>query len=363
MIYILHMNLAALDLNLLVALDALLAESSATRAASRIGRSQPAMSHALKRLRALLGDPLLVRAGGAMELTERAQAMRAPLEQVLERVRELLVTSEFEPRTSARAFQLLMPDYACDLLLPRIVERVAREAPGVRIEVRPWRSPGGASRELARTIDAVVTCVPAGFDGFYRRRLFTDRDACVRRSGHPLARRLGRLDAFLGARHVAVVGRGAREDPIDTWLRAEGHARNIASVVPSYLQALHLVAQSDFVAVIPSRIIEAVQRSLGVAAVPVPPPLDVGTFDEFLLHPERSHQDPASVWLRGVITQVAKPLDRAGQSPHRRGILASTARAAVDSPAGSSAASAQRSARASSNARARSAGSRSAQAG
>jgi DNA-binding transcriptional LysR family regulator len=308
--YLRRMNLAAVDLNLLVALDALLAESSVMRAAGRLGLSQPAMSHSLKRLRATLGDPLLVRAGGAMQLTTRARAMRAPLEQVLERVRTLLVTSEFDPRASTRTFQLMLPDYACELLLPRILERVERQSSGVRIEVRAWQTPGSSSHELARAIDVVVTCVPAGFDGFYRQRLFTDHDACARRTGHPLARRLGQLDTFLRARHVAVVGRGAREDPIDTWLRSDGYERNVAAVVPSYLQALHLVAQSDFIAVIPSRVIESKRRTLGVNAVPVPPPLDIGTFDEFVLHPARAHQDPGSIWLLDIIKDVGKALDR-----------------------------------------------------
>lgn len=305
------MNLAGLDLNLLVSLDALLAESSVMRAARRTGVSQPAMSHSLKRLRNLLGDPLLVRAGGASELTARAKAMQAPLEQVLDRVRKLLATSGFDPRTSTRTFQLMLPDYACDLLLPRLLERIDRQAPSVRVAVRPWRSPDGSAHELARTLDAVVTCAPSRFDGFYRRRLFTDRDACARRVGHPLARRLGRLDTFLRARHIAVIGRGVQEDPVDTWLRGEGYERTIATVVPSYLQALHLVAQSDFIAVIPSRVIEAKQAALGVVPIGVPPPLDIGTFDEFLLHPERAHQEPGAIWFRDLIADASALLDRA----------------------------------------------------
>src|SRR6185295_16572946 len=134
---------------------------------------------------------------------------------------------------------------------------------------------GSSGHELARTIDVVVTCVPAVFDGFYRQRLFTDHDTCVRRTGHPLARSLGQLETFLRAKHVAVIGRGAREDPIDGWLRDEGYERNVATVVPSYLQALHLVAQSDFIAVLPSCVVEAKQRQLGVKAIAVPPPLDI----------------------------------------------------------------------------------------
>src|ERR1700709_2044257 len=106
MIYILPMNLAALDLNLLVALDALLLEANVSRAAMRIGLSQPAASHALQRLRDVLGDPLLVRVGARMELTPRAQALRGPLAQVLDQVRGLFVSDDFHAERSARQCRL-----------------------------------------------------------------------------------------------------------------------------------------------------------------------------------------------------------------------------------------------------------------
>src|SRR5258708_20439923 len=96
---------------------------------------------------------------------------------------------------------------------------------------------------------------------------------------------------FLKARHVAVVGREFTEDPVDRWLRQEGCERNVALTVPHYLQALHVVAQSDLMAVIPERLIRAYAAALDLAAVAVP--LEVGTFDEYLLHPAPSHADPA----------------------------------------------------------------------
>src|SRR6202171_5630672 len=110
MIYIQRMNLTSLDLNLLVALDALLLEANVSRAAIRIGLSQPAASHALQRLRDMLGDPLLVRTGSRMELTPRAQALRGPLAQVLDQVRGLLIPDDFDAASSERQFRLMMPD-------------------------------------------------------------------------------------------------------------------------------------------------------------------------------------------------------------------------------------------------------------
>jgi len=300
------MNLAALDLNLLVALEALVEEMSVGRAAVRVSLSQPAMSHALKRLRGLLGDPLLVRVGARMQLTARAEALRHPVQDVLARVRALLIGEGFEPRRSARTFRLYVADNASDLLLPPLLKRLEDEAPNVCIRVQPWHGNTTDPFDLARRLDVAIACVPNRFKGFYQQRLFTDRDACAVRCGHPIADRIPHLEEFLNARHVAVVGREFTEDPVDTWLRQEGRGRNVALTVPYYLQALHVVAQSDLIAVIPERLIHSYAGLLNLNAVAVP--LDVGTFDEYILHPARNHADPGCVWLRGVLMEIAKSM-------------------------------------------------------
>src|SRR5258708_277769 len=207
MIYIHLMNLNSLDLNLLVALDALLREANVSRAAMRIGLSQPAASHALQRLRDLIGDPLLVRNGARMELTPRAQALRAPLAQALDQVRSLFIADEFDAARSERQFRLMMPDLAVELLMPPLMEKITKIAPNVRIDVVPWRGPAIFTAEFARTIDLVISIGDA-FKGFHPQRLYTDRDALAARGGHPVGSRLKKRDAFLNARHVAVAIRG-----------------------------------------------------------------------------------------------------------------------------------------------------------
>ena len=266
MIYIRRMNLASLDLNLLVALDALLSETSVSRAALRIGLSQPATSHALQRLRDLVGDPLLVRVGARMELTPRAQALRAPLSQALDQVRGLFVAEDFDAKQSERRFRVMMPDIAVELLLPSLLTHLAADAPGVRLDVAPWRGPAIMTPEFARTIDLVI-CIGDAFKGFHRQKLYTDSDALAVRRDHPLRGRLKRLDAFLAARHVAVIGRGQREDLIDEWLRDKGVERTIVLVVPSYIEALHMAARTDLVAFVPRRLIAALAQPLGLVAI------------------------------------------------------------------------------------------------
>jgi DNA-binding transcriptional LysR family regulator len=302
------MNLALLDLNLLVALDALLAEAHVSRAGTRIGLSQPAASHALRRLRELLEDPLLVRAGSRMELTPRAQALRGPLAQALDQVRGLFVAEAFDPRTSTRRFAVMMPDHVVDLVAPPLLARIATQAPNVRLDIVPWLGAAAMTEDLARSIDLVIACTGAIFPGFHRQRLFADTEAIAVRRGHPIGARLSRLDEFLKARHVAVVGRGQREDPIDSWLRERGVERRVALAVPSYLQAVHMVSHTDLAAFVPRRLIETLVDPLSLIAVS--PPLDPGKYEEFLFQPTRTQMDPCSIWLKNLVLAVGRGLDR-----------------------------------------------------
>jgi DNA-binding transcriptional LysR family regulator len=300
------MNIASINLNLLVALDALLDEGHVGRAARRVGLSQPAMSHALGRLRDLLDDPLLVRTGAGMELTPRAQGLRAPLAAALDQVRGLLAPEAFDPARSTRRFRLMLPDIVLDLLLAPLVERVGREAPGVTLEIAPLHASSALTAELARSIDIVIACMPDALPAFRRERVYRDSDALAVRRGHPLASRLRRRDVFLAARHVAVVGLGAREDMIDEWLRRQGWQRRIAVVTPTYLQALHVAARTDLVAFAPRRLIEAEAKALRLRLIE--PPLDPGRDEQFVFYPARAQADAGSIWLRQHILAIGKQL-------------------------------------------------------
>ena len=301
------MNLNSLDLNLLVALDALLREASVSRAAMRIGLSQPAASHALQRLRDLIGDPLLVRTGARMELTPRAQGLRGPLTQALEQVRGLFTRDEFDAARSERHFRLMMPDLAVELLVPPLMEKVTKLAPNVTIDVVPWRSSAIVTPEFARTIDLVISIGDA-FKGFHRQKLYTDSDALAVRRGHPLGARLKKRDAFLGARHVAVVIRGQSEDLIDIWLRPKGIERRIALVVPGYIEALHVTARTDLVAFVPRRLIGALAKQLSLATIT--PPFDPGIDEQFMFYPTRAQMDPGSIWLRNIMLGIGREMER-----------------------------------------------------
>ncbi len=306
MIYIHLMNLNSLDLNLLVALDALLGEANVSRAAMRLNLSQPATSHALQRLRDLIGDPLLVRNGARMELTPRALALRSPLAQALDQVRTLFVSDDFDAARSERHFRLMMPDLAVELLMPPLMEKVTRLAPSITIDVVPWRGPAIFTPEFARTIDLVIS-IGDSFKGFHRQRLYTDSDALAVRRGHPAGAKLRKHEAFLAARHVAVIIRGQNEDLIDAWLRAKGIERRIALVVPGYIEALHVTARTDLVAFVPRRLISALAKQLSL--VTVTPPLDPGIDEQHMFYPTRAQMDPGSLWLRRLMLETGRELE------------------------------------------------------
>jgi len=310
MLYIPGMNVASLDLNLLVALDALLQEESVSRSGRKIGLSQPAMSHALSKLRGLLGDPLLVRTGGRMQLTLRAESMRHGVRDALDRVKEVFVSDAFVPGSSTRTFRVFMSDYASNLILSPLSKAVRRSAPGVRIEVHLWRGIAADSEESGRIPDAVVACQTRDLPGFYRQRLFTDRDVCAMRRGHPLHGKKFNLKAFLEGPHVAVAAVEFSADPVDVWLQEVGSPRSVAVTVPHYIDALHLVAQTDLIAVIPERLVRAYSSALQLAIKAVP--LDVGNFDEYLLHSARTHADPGCIWLRELIKSLCPNVGRSG---------------------------------------------------
>lgn len=297
-------NMLRLDLNLLTALDALLETASVSRAAERIGLSQPAMSHALARLRADFDDPLLVRNGGRMERTPRAEALRAPLAEALASVAALYRPEHFDPATSTRSFRAIIPDVIAAPLLPSLAVLLAAEAPGCRLELLPWRGhwPG---EEVLRTIDVAITQEQRAFPGFRLEPLYDDHDILVFRAGHPALAAPLTQDVFLALPQVAVIPADAPSDPVDVWLAELGLERRIALVVPHYLQALHLVARTALCAVLPARLTGENAALLGVEMRELP--IDPGIDRQWLFYPARAAADPGSIWLRALIKKAARP--------------------------------------------------------
>lgn len=301
-----HLPLEDMDLNLLVALDALLAERSVTRAATRCRVTQSAMSHSLAKLRALLGDELLVRTPSGMSPTARARALAQPLGRALAELRSVVASgSAFEPRTARRVFTVGSADYGAFVLLPALMRRLEEEAPQVEIVVRPVPSSLAEALDDER-IDLAVAPYPEPRATIMAQKLFDERFVCVLRRDHPaLSHAPGKLDleTFAALSHVQIAPRGTRGGFVDDWLARAGKTRHVALRIADFLVAPLVVAETDLVLTLPSRIAQVFARSHGLSVVE--PPGEFSNVAIWQIWHQRRKQEPAHAWLRGLLSEVA----------------------------------------------------------
>lgn len=303
-----HDALAGIDLNLVLALDALLAERHVTRAATRLGLSQSAASHALARLRDLLGDPLLVRGPrGVMVPTPRAELLAPQIHRVLADLAGALRGETFDPATARHTFRIGASDYVELVLLPRLMERVSRLAPHCEIWIHTHLEHG--DEELAAGVLDLVTGPPQGparAAGCYEKVLFDESFTCILRQEHPLAGARMTLARYCAASHLLVAPRGQRGSFVDDVLAQLGKTRRISLAVPHFLVVPHVIAGTDLVATIASRVAALFTGPLGLATAA--PPLQIPKFQIALAWHERNHHDAPHRWLRDQIFAVAKEI-------------------------------------------------------
>ncbi|WP_211239219.1 LysR family transcriptional regulator [Actinokineospora inagensis] len=302
----------SLDANLAVALDALLTEQSVTRAAARLRTSPAAMSRTLARLRRVLQDPLLVRAGQVMVPTPRAEALRDEAAAVVRRLAVLLTPGGgVDPATLRRTFTVQTSDLVGVALAPGLLALARREAPGVSLRVlaEEWEA-GPALRE--GRVDLEIGSIDHVDPETRVEELVTVRMAAGVRAGHPLAAAALTPAGLAAAEHVAVSRRGRFTGPLDAALAEHGLARRVGAVLPGHLAAMVFAAAGDAVCLVPAALpdqprspLSAPAHALGLRLldIPVPlPPLTIG----MAWHP-RHTADGAHQWLRGAVRRVLRP--------------------------------------------------------
>lgn len=297
-------RLTGLNLNLLVALDALLSERNVTRAARRVGITQPAMSQTLARLRELFADPLLVRRGRGMVLTPRAEAMLVPLSDALLSVeRAVQLGMGFDAQTSTRIFSVALPDLSVTLMLSPLLRVVAEQAPGVRVQVEPLSISRLSDRLASGEIDLVLAVHLGSSEGLRRETLLTDDYVCLVRRGHPLARRKrARIDDYAAHGHLAYTPVGFVPPPISEAVPGFASTSWIRASVPYLLALPEVVRSTDLVATVPRRLLSAPIDLRGVVTLEAPrelPPV----VDSLWWHP-RFDSDPAHQWLRERVREA-----------------------------------------------------------
>jgi DNA-binding transcriptional LysR family regulator len=300
-----EMNWGAFDLNLLIVFDAVMQERSVTRAGSRIGLSQPAMSHALNRLRHMLKDELFVRTPGGMVPTPRAEMLAQPLRSALSEMQLALEPAAFDPTASDRRFALAVNNYAAVVLAPPVVAAVSAAAPTVQLDLRPSGTLDILDRLDRGDLDLTLGSMDSAGERFVTAPLLEDPFVMVMRLGHPASRGKLSAAAFAALPHLEISS--SREDTgfIDRWLAERGLVRRIALRVP-YLSAAPILVQSDLVAALSGRIAQEFVRNHPLLLRK--PPYDSPRVRTVMLWHRRLDRHPAHRWLRDVILSVTKSL-------------------------------------------------------
>ncbi len=295
-------TLAATDLNLLVSLAALLEERHVSRAAKRVGISQPAMSRCLSRLRVVFDDGLLQRHGRGMALTARGQELALALPGLLQRIGALYRQNTPFDVEQVRIFRIAMTDYASVVLLPPLQRMLAQAAPHAALHVLPMVGWADVEPRLAQgQLDAAI-----GFGHNLPPRLssavlFQDRFVCVTRRRHPRIRKRLTLRQYTTIAHLLVSQRGRVTGAVDVALAQHGLTREVGLVVPHFLVAPALVGQSDYVATLASRVVDHCGQHLQRH----PPPVQVSPFQVVVAMHPLQRNSAASSWLWSLLLQAA----------------------------------------------------------
>ena len=304
------MNTNDFDLNLLAALEVLLAERSVTRAALRMGVTQPAMSNSLRRLRLLLDDPVFVRTPEGMQPTPRAVSIGPTIKHALDSIRASISAPGFDPQRSTVRFRVATLDYLEALHFPQVIARAHSAGPDIHVQIRRLEAIYEVPQQRLESgaIDCAVGLFPQPMtpqSGLHSQILRKEEWVCIARRGHPAFRRRLSLQDYAGLKHIGVAypEHGHGLGMIDRLLAVQGLSRTCAASVPHFAILPFHVAQSDCIATVPRRIAHIFSKSLPlrVAAAPLPAPSDVS-----LIWHSRVDGDPAHRWFRNLLIESVR---------------------------------------------------------
>ena len=296
------MNLDGLDLNLLMVLDALGTELNATRAARKIGVSQPGISRALGRLRKYFNDPLFIHSAGGLRPTARAEALRRPLHEALSNLGSALAPPTLELEDWSGAIRLAMLDMEEFLLLPQLLRRVNRLAPNLRLEAVPLLGLSVAQLQ-DETVDFAIGPIQATSGPYVRQKLYADRFVCIVDAASSKAAGELTFETYAAARHLQL-GLMDSDTPtqVDASLKRAGIKRNIVMRLHSLAAALFMLTETDLILTTTSRVASRFASMANVKILPLP--VTVDDLVVYQLWHERSQEDARHKWFREQIKEA-----------------------------------------------------------
>ncbi len=312
------MNLRRVDLNLLVAFDALMQVRHVTRAAALVGIGQPGMSAALARLRHMFNDELLVKQGGEMVPTARALELAPEIRRILRDI-DILVSEPpaFDSAVSRRTFTLRMSDLLSFLLLPAIIGRIGREAPGVALEIAHLDPVATVDALESNAVDLAISTNLKTTKSIHSAELFQDRVIVAARADHPARWRIQSMEGFTSLAQIRVAQSPIDDRFADRQLADLGQSRSVSVTVPHWLAVPEIVARSDLVAIVPLSIARRFGRDRTLELID--PPFRDTSFVWSMYWHRRQASDPAIAWLRSVVTDAARAITLADPGPSAPG--------------------------------------------
>lgn len=301
-----QVNLDSIDLNLLKLFEALVRERSVTQAGLRLGLSQPAASRALGRLRAMLGDRLMVRGKLGLELTPRGEMLVSPVARLLEDARSIVSPAVFDPATATGRVMIAAHDHLSLLVVTGLMTRFERQAPALSLHIA---QPVGDNVRLVEqgAVDLALGIFEALPGSLHRRRLYDDNLVCIVRSGHPAAAGGLSLERYVAMRHITVTISGMGESAVDIAMSRLRLDRHIALRVPHFLVGAMMVADSDMILTLPSQLASRLAEKLPLSLMELP--LQVVPLSPAMIWHERFQNDPAHAWVRQQLVDVVTSLD------------------------------------------------------
>ncbi|MEH6452718.1 MAG: LysR substrate-binding domain-containing protein [Psychromonas sp.] len=313
-------NLAKIDLNLLVTLQILLEEESATRAASRLHLSPSALSKSLNRLRETIGDPLFMRTAHGLKPTSHALQLKLLLPDILQGLYQVTLPPSFNPTSSHRQFSFAMVESAYETLLPSFIGPILNQAPHINLDTYGWNEKsmqglvqgqidfGITARDLHPTSDYRLNNLPYGIT---QTTLFTDQQICLVRKNHPILKVVEQgnwnIEAYLNMKHVQVRCEGNDWWALDYHLAESNQHRNISSTLPDFYGAASVCAHSDLIFTLPSSFVAHAQKLYPLVELALP--IEFSPLAYVLLWHQRNNDEPGHKWIRETICSSIKTKD------------------------------------------------------